>query len=104
MKKSELYVVNLPNLKPTVELPPALAVTLQLIIDASPCDISTPQLQEAGIVSVHNNVANLRKRGAIIYADKRDFTDRFGRGLKCIAHFSYKGWIDNSDRDKDMEA
>jgi hypothetical protein len=96
MDNKRASVVNLPNLKPTVKLPLALATTLEHILSAPPCGISTPELQQAGIISVHNNIAELKKRGAVIHAEKRYFTDRFGRRLPRVAHYSYKGWIDQS--------
>ena len=93
MIKRNLCMVRLPHLKPIAELPAALAATLRLIIDAPIGGIATPELQRAGIVAVHNNIAELKRRGAVIHTDMGHFTDQHGKCLRRIAHYSYKGWV-----------
>jgi hypothetical protein len=84
--------VNLPNPKPTVELPPALAETLQRIIAAGCFGISTLELFDSGLISVHNNVTELRKLGARIDTEIRPVTNWKGRDRKGIAHYIYMRW------------
>jgi|TARA_R110002072_G_C7895542_1_gene529170 hypothetical protein len=104
MNKTKLHTIHLPNLKPTAELPPVLAATLKLIINGPRRGISTPELQKAGIISVSNNVARLKKRGAIIHAERRFFADQFGQHLPGIAHYTYLGWVVLNILDQDIEA
>jgi hypothetical protein len=86
-------VVNLPNLKPTVELPPRLAKTLERVISAGSSSVSSLQLIAEGIISIRNNIAELRKRGAIIHSKRKPADDWRGETRPGIAHYTYMGWI-----------
>ena len=104
MNKTKLHTIHFPNLKSAAELPPVLTATLKLIINGPGRRISMSELQKAGIISVSNNVARLKKRGAIIHAERRFFADQFGQHLSCIAHYTYLGWVVLNILDQDIEA
>ena len=95
MPKPEKITVELPNMMRSVELPPSLALTIQLIIFWSDRGgVSTLQLIEAGVMSVHKSVCLLRKAGAIIHTDLKDVENAFSLSShKGVAHYTYKGWV-----------
>ena len=103
MNNRKKYLIKLPETQSSVALPTVLAVTLLYITVAPPSGVSTARLQELGIVSVHYAISELRKRGAIIHAEKGVFIDKFGRRLTSIAHYSYGGWDDHKIADQDVE-
>jgi hypothetical protein len=103
MPKHEYITVDLPNLKPKVELSPTLADLLRLTLASGAAGISSPGLLEAGFISAHNTVSELRKYAAIIHSERRSVPVWRGRYRHEIAHYFNKGWIDQQIADRDME-
>lgn len=95
MRKKTRVVIHLPNPKPTVELLPTLADSLRLIIATGAVGTSSLKLLEAGLISAHNNVSELRKHGAIIHSERKFAPNWRGKDRHGIAHYIYKGWIDH---------
>ena len=92
MQTNNKVNIHLPNLKPTVLLSPALACTLQIIIDGGDIGATSIQLIDSGIYSALNNVSKLRKLGAIIQTIRADGKDQHNRVHHNIAHYTYHGW------------
>lgn len=94
MSKYAAVAVELPHLVPGVWLPPELAKTLVLIRDAGATGIFCVRLGDAGIADPEITVAQLQKEGAVIFIERRPYTDDWGNILYTEdPHYTYKGWI-----------
>ena len=84
--------VVLPVMPATIDLPPALAETLQLIINAGSAGISSIELREQCIesVSIPDNIARLKELGILLISESRTVQHR-GRKRTGIAHYIFDG-------------
>lgn len=85
-------IVDLPNMKPSIELPKGCGTVLKHIIAFRAKGINTLQLQELGICATHNKISTLREQGADIRTTRKPAIDAHGNRHKCIAHYYYHGW------------
>lgn len=91
MPKKRSIRVDLPNLHPYVDLPATQAETLTLIIAAGPVGISSLELRDAGLVSIHNHLGELRALGAVFHTETKSVNWK-GRDHPRIGHYTYQGW------------
>ncbi|WP_299769712.1 helix-turn-helix domain-containing protein [uncultured Pseudoteredinibacter sp.] len=94
--------VNLPNMKPNVELPEQQAYTLEIIMSGGESSVSSLALIEGGILNPPNVISKLRKHGAIIKTKRMSAIDAQGRRRSGIAHYTYLGWRPLSEEERNF--
>lgn len=94
MPKKNPVTVALPQTTPSVDLPPGLAETLNLIIDSGPDGISSVDLMDncKESLSAVKNISSLRSLGAQITTERRNVVHR-ERKRTGVAHYTYRGWL-----------
>lgn len=98
MSKRQNLNVNLPNLIPTVTLPRHLGKVLQHIINAGSEGVTSFELSSFGCLNPIGAISHLKKRGALISTELRDFTDPLGEIHHRVAHYTYYGWRLSAER------
>jgi hypothetical protein len=92
MRKNQKITVLLPNLTPTVDLPPRLGKSLEHVIASGAAGISTIGLSYAGCLDPAKAISELRNYGAMIGKELKATEDKRGELHLRVAHYRYCGW------------
>jgi hypothetical protein len=92
MSKRGDITVHLPNLKPTVALPPRLAKLLDLVINSGAAGINTLELTSAGCINPAEAISEIRARGGLLETCLWQAVDSGGEVHPRVAHYIYRGW------------
>lgn len=92
MSKRQKIDVDLPNLTPTVTLPRHLGMVLVHVRDSGWEGINSFELSSFGCLNPSGAIYHLKKRGALIATELRDFKDPLGEIHPKVAHYIFYGW------------